>query len=244
MIRLEDCKSPFGIVTIFRRILTGAVIYDQFGSSQSEADRNGVSLASYIHAIYDLILQARAQTVLMIGCGGGTLGTMLVRAGRKVTIVDVNPDAFILARRYFGLPEEVVCHVEDGQDFLAAGASRFDAIVLDAFHGDHIPSHLRSRAFFQLARERLDPRGCLFANVHVQDDQDGAPGQMAECALDVWPDVRLLDSPGWTNRNAIVMAGNVEQLKQPTLSVRPLGLADELSRELDTMNFSSWKIVL
>lgn len=84
MIRLEDRKSPFGIVTIFRRILTGAVIYDQF-----EADRNGVSLASYIHAIYDLILQARAQTVLMIGCGGGTLGTMLARTGRNVTIVDV-----------------------------------------------------------------------------------------------------------------------------------------------------------
>lgn len=237
MIRLEDRKSPFGIVTIFRRVQSGAVIYDQFGSSQSEADRNGVSLASYIHAIYDLILQARAQTVLMIGCGGGTLGTMLARAGRKVTIVDVNPDAFILARRYFGLPEEVVCHVEDGQDFLAAGASRFDAIVLDAFHGDHIPPHLRSREFFKIARARLDQLGCLFANVHVRDDQDGTPGQMAECASDVWTDVRLLDSPGWTNRNAIVMAGNVQQLHSPTLVIPPLGLAEELAHELDAMKF-------
>lgn len=60
---------------------------------------------------------------------------------------------------------------------------------------------------------------------------------MAECASDVWTDVRLLDSPGWTNRNAIVMAGNVQQLHSPTLVIPPLGLAEELAHELDAMKF-------
>ncbi len=38
---------------------------------------------------------------------------MLVKAGRNVTIVDVNPASFALARKYFSLPENVECHVGD-----------------------------------------------------------------------------------------------------------------------------------
>jgi len=50
----------------------------------------------------------------MIACGGGTLGTMLARAGRRVSIVEVDPVSFTLAKRYFGLPPNVACHVDDG----------------------------------------------------------------------------------------------------------------------------------
>ena len=37
----------------------------------------------------------------MIGCGGGTLRTMLTRAGQQVSIVEINPVSFTLAKRYF-----------------------------------------------------------------------------------------------------------------------------------------------
>ena len=51
-----------------------------------------MSLAAYVHAIYALLAQSQAQQILMIGCGGGTLGTMLAAAARQVTIVDINPE--------------------------------------------------------------------------------------------------------------------------------------------------------
>jgi hypothetical protein len=49
-------------------------MYMEGGFIQSEIDPGSVSLASYIHAIYGLLYQADSQNILMIGCGGGTLG--------------------------------------------------------------------------------------------------------------------------------------------------------------------------
>src|ERR1700760_499110 len=62
----------------------------------SVADPAGVSLAPYIHALSGVARQVLAgkagpRRVLMIGCGGGPLATMLVRAGVAVTLVDNDP---------------------------------------------------------------------------------------------------------------------------------------------------------
>jgi 2-polyprenyl-3-methyl-5-hydroxy-6-metoxy-1,4-benzoquinol methylase len=35
----------------------------------------------------------------MIGCGGGTLATMLLSAGVRVTVVDINSLSFSIARK-------------------------------------------------------------------------------------------------------------------------------------------------
>ena len=76
MITLERRETRYGSITIFRRKLSGSIVYDQSGSYQSEADQDGISLAAYVHALYDFLLQGGARNVLMIGCGGGTLGTI------------------------------------------------------------------------------------------------------------------------------------------------------------------------
>jgi spermidine synthase len=110
MILLEVIESEFGTINIVQKRDSGVVTYMQGGCCQSEADQNGVSLAAYIHALYGLLFQAKARKILLIGCGGGTLATMLSRACCKVTIVDVNPISFALARQYFDLPPTVECH--------------------------------------------------------------------------------------------------------------------------------------
>jgi len=243
MIPLERRETCYGTVTIFRRKLTGALVYDLSGSPQSEADQSGISLASYVHAIYDFLLQNDARSVLMIGCGGGTLGTMLVRVARKVAIVDVNPDAFDLAKRYFGLPLGIACHLADGRDYLLAHSERYDAIVLDAFHGDHVPAHLRTLAFLRLVFARLEHRGMFLANVHVKDDADRTPDQVAQAAANIWQDVRLLDATGYCNRNAIVAAGNVQRLRKPALRLRPNESVNEIAHELNTSHFRPWRVL-
>jgi spermidine synthase len=241
MIRIAEFKSRFGDITILRAKRTGALIYSQGGSFQSEADGEGISLVPYIHAIYGLLCQADSRDILMIGCGGGTLATMLSRSGRAVTVVDVNPQAFLLARRYFGLPRGIPCRVADGGEFLLSKPHIYDAIVLDAFAGDAIPASVQSAAFFQLARTRLNSHGCVFANVHAMDDNDNGPDRMAARMAQVWPDVRLLDVQGETNRNAIIMAGAVRCLKKPVLKMRPQPSTDEIDAELKAMEFRSWR---
>jgi spermidine synthase len=241
MIRIAERKSVFGVITIFQERRTGSLFYNQGGFVQSAADNNGVSLASYIHAIYGLLCQADSQNILMIGGGGGTLATMLWKSGRNVTVVDVNPQAFLLARKYFGLPSGIPYHVADGCEFLLSDTRVYDAIVLDAFAGAQIPAHVRSPAFFRLARTRLNCHGCMFVNVHVMHDLDNAPDRMSATLATVWPDVRLLDIQGCINRNAIAMAGAVRVLKKPELYMRPQISADEIDAKLKDMEFRLWR---
>jgi spermidine synthase len=241
MITLDTVESKFGTITVFKKRSTSTVTYEQGGCCQSEADSNGVSLASYVHAIFGLILQARASKVLIIGCAGGTLATMLAQAGRKVTIIDVNPDSFVLARRHFSLPDNVECRAADGKSFLCSDTNCYDAIVLDAFHGDHIPAHLKSLSFYYLVADRLTQRGTVFANVHVKNDVDHHADRIASCLSKVFHDVRLLDSEGYQGRNAIVMAGAVSRLHAPSMIVPPAADRTAIEAELATMKFRAWR---
>lgn len=237
MIRIAERKSRFGLITIFQVKRTGSLIYMEGGFIQSEVDPDSVSLASYIHAIYGLLYQADSQKILMIGCGGGTLATMLSKHGRDITVVDVNPQSFLLARKYFGLPGGVTCRVADGCEFLLSETRVYDAIVLDAFAGDRIPAHVQSSTFFRLARTRVNRRGCIFVNVHAMHDLDDAPNRMSIKVAEAWRNVRVLEARGRRSRNAIVMAGAVLCLDVPALHMRPLISADEIDAELKAMQF-------
>ena len=200
MTPIAKIGSEFGEIVVSRDSATGAVRYDQGRIHQSEADADGISLVAYIHATFDLLLQAGCRDVLMIGCGGGTLATMLHGAGVRVTIADINSWSFRLARQYFRLPAEVACLAVDGAAFLAASAHRYDAIVLDAYAGNQMPAQFAAAQFLRLARDRLALLGGVFiANIHVLDDNDPAARRYAELMSAVWPEAHMLDTPGMEN---------------------------------------------
>lgn len=241
MITLAKIDSPFGEITVLRNRTTGAVRYDQGGTHQSEADSRGISLVAYIHGIFDLLMQAGCRDVLMIGCGGGTLATLLHGAGARVAIVDIDSWSFRLARQYFGLPPTVDCHAVDGAAFLAANAHRYDAIVLDAYDDNLIPPQFATPEFLDLARERLAPTGVFIINLHVVDDNDPAADRFAARMGDTWSDVCLLDTPGKKNRNCIALAGNIAALQRPALRVAPSIDAAEIAGDLQRLTFRAWR---
>jgi len=242
MIPIARLDSEFGEIEILEYRARKLFYYVQGGCFQTEADRNGIGLAPYVHAIFGLLMQSKARDVLMIGCGGGSLGTMLVKAGVQVTVVDKNPVAFEIARSYFCLPAAVSCHVADGKEFLLDTHRRYDAIVLDAYDGDRIPAHLQTSEFFDLVRLRLDGfSGCFVSNVHALHDLDRAPDRYAATARCTWRDVRLLDTRGVIGRNALVVAGNVRNLRQPSLKMPPLLDRREITSALANMEFRPWK---
>ena len=158
----------------------------------------------------------------MIGCGGGTLATMLHRSGVAVTVVDLHRLSFDIARDYFHLPAEVPCHVADGIAYLKKHRRRHDAIVLDAFGEGGMPEKFKTPAFFRLAKSRLKPRGALFLmNVIVDDDDDSTPDDLVRVLRKQWGKVRLLDTDGWVDRNAVIAAGAVTKLKKPRVLMPP-----------------------
>jgi spermidine synthase len=243
MILLERIRSEAGDIQILETKLHRSLVYRQGGCCQSEADADGISLCSYIHGIFGLLAQSPPRHVLVIGCGGGSLATMLASKGVQVTIVDVNPLAFDIARRYFNLPNDVACHVADGRDFLRDNATRYDAIVMDAYVGAFVPQHLRSMSFFRLAQTRLDEaRGCLIANVFTEHDFDPAPDVAATAMAEIWDDVRVLDIRGMQHRNALVMSGNVMALQEPELLLRPMAGITEILHDLNRWRFRKWRL--
>jgi SAM-dependent methyltransferase len=217
---------------------SGHVSYWQKDYHQSAADAHGVSTADYIHAMFFFLRQAGAKDVLMIGCGGGTLATMLTRVGVKVTVVDLHKLSFDIARDYFHMPADIPCKVADGFAYLKKHRRRHDALVLDAFGADGMPEKFRSAGFFRLARARLKARGALFLmNLIVEDDDDRTPSELARMLRRHWARVRLLDTQGWTDRNAVIAAGAVAKLKGPKVLMPPSPGAAKLKRELALLKF-------
>jgi spermidine synthase len=243
MKRLAQSKSRFGPpINVEHEVRTGAIAYWQGEYYQSRADKGGVSLLDYIHALFGLLAQKAPKTVLMIGCAGGSLATMLTRQGASVTAVDVNPQSFAIARRYFQMPETVECRVADGLEYLIATRRMFDAIVLDAFHGGRMDEDLLSEMFFARAAKRLRKGGAIFANIHVLRDSDPAADRVAARMAGAFKDVRILDRAVTKQRNAIVMAGAVKGLKKPTLVMAPKIESRLIARVLEAMQFRPRRI--
>lgn len=237
MIVVAQRESEFGEITILRNRKDGSHAYVSGDWYHSHADRRGVSLASYIHAIYGLVLQTTAVRILLLGCAGGTLGTMLTRVGRHVTAVDINPDAFVLARTFFNLSPEIDCHVSDGRAFLERVAAPFDAIVVDSFCRNALPAHLCSIGFFRLARSRLAQRGIILFNAVLAHDLDRTADRVAAGMAEAGLAARILESTGTRDRNAIIAGGAVAGLKRPRLLVGTETMAETLAAELDAMTF-------
>jgi spermidine synthase len=223
----------------------GAVTYWLGRGPQSLADRRGISLAAYIHALYGLVRETKAKTVLLIGCGGGTLATMLARSragmlaksGVAVTMLDIDPISFALARRYFHLPASVECHAADGAKFLRGCTQRYDAIVLDAYGARGVPSHFLRQGFFELVKAHLTPKGIFLVNLIAADDDDRRPDRIGWRLRTVFPAVRVLDAEGEVDRNVLLVAGRVRGLRRPRLLLKPGRDADALSVGLKSYNF-------
>jgi spermidine synthase len=188
--------------------------------------------------MYAFLRQTRARDVLMIGCGGGTLANMLHRDGANITIVDIDPRSFELARRYFHLPDAVTCHIADGAEFLRRTRARYDAIVLDAYNGDDFPDVFRKPAYLASVKAHLSGANAIYLeNMLVDDDEDRAPDNRVRLLQGVWPEVRLLDCDGWVDRNAVIAAGAVRGLRKPKFILRPSRGVKKLERELDSLRF-------
>lgn len=178
-----DCRQGrFGQIRIMERLRDGARLYCIGEGVQTMSAPDGTSLFGYVHAIKLLI--GDVKTVLMLGGGGGSLATMLVRRGVNVTVVDVDPAAEDLARRYFWLDERVRWITEDAQAFLKSCPDRFDAVVIDACDAVGAVHAFATAESLVEAIGLLRPGGSLVLNLA----SDGGPAipawQLASAMVD------------------------------------------------------------
>ena len=107
--------------------------------------------------------------ILEIGFGGGRTAWYLHRTmpDLEVVSVELDPEVFELAERYFGvrLERNFNVSIEDGRRYIMRRRTRWPVILIDAYRSAFVPFHLLTTEFYKLVKRRLRPGGAVAQNV-------------------------------------------------------------------------------
>ncbi|MEZ4392314.1 MAG: fused MFS/spermidine synthase [Polyangiales bacterium] len=119
-------------------------------------------------AVSSLRAPAGARRFGFVGLGVGAAAAHLAPGDRGV-FLEIDPAVVRLARARFGYLQSARGEVEvlegDARALLRTRAERFDLLLVDAFAGDAIPTHLLTREAVRLAMQRVAPQGVLLFHV-------------------------------------------------------------------------------
>jgi spermidine synthase len=181
---------------------SGTRIYFEQGVRQSQATPDGESVFTYVKLMDELL--SRAADILVLGCGGGNLATRLTRLGKKLTIVDNNPVSFVIAQKFFALPDDLLCIVSDFRKFIFQDVALYDGIAIDIGGPGFRFNEEFDAETCAAIRARLAPDGRIVMNVTVPNDIDPTvdriAARLAGDDLQVW----IADEQGIEDRNAII----------------------------------------
>jgi len=203
--QVREFASKFGPVFV---VDEGDVRVLRFGDPDASdqtvihlADPDRVPLEYVRTAALGFSFPEKPRRALMIGLGGGAF----VRVTRrwfpevKLTAVEIDPVVVELAQQYFGViaDERSRLVVDDGGRYLKRNTGPWDLVFLDAYDGDEVPSHLATRAFFDLVRARLAPGGVAVMNLAVDDDK--LQQKIRERFAGAFPGCTAVTEPEWGN---------------------------------------------
>lgn len=114
--------------------------------------------------------KAPLKRALFIGAGAFSMprDLLLRDPDAEVDVVDIEPGLFDIAVRYFRLQpsDQLRFAIQDGRFFLRKSEQSYDLIFSDVYQDFlAIPSHIATREFFALGREKLSNDGMFIANV-------------------------------------------------------------------------------
>ena len=185
-------------------------MYFEEGVRQSQATPDGESVFTYVKLMDELL--SRSNNILVLGCGGGNLATRLARLGKRLTIVDSNPVSFVIAQKYFELPENLPCMVSDFRKFVFGDRAHYDGIAIDVGGPGFRFKDEFDVETCNAIHDRLAPGGRIVMNVMVSNDIDPTPDRIAARlageSLRTW----IVDEQGIENRNAVIACGPEKQL--------------------------------
>ncbi len=113
--------------------------------------RNYVELLPYLRPLGTVALQ--------VGLGGGLMAQALERYGIQTQSFEINPGVVSVLRERLQFDGEVT--IGDGRALLRRTDDRFDFVILDAFQGESVPSHLLTVEAFEDIAAHLRPSGVV-----------------------------------------------------------------------------------
>lgn len=126
-----------------------------------------VYLYTKYYELYTLV-NPDINHALVIGGGAYSVPKALLQNDSDVIVdvAEIEPAMLDVAKKHFKVPDtpRLVNHVEDGRRFLQDTDTRYDIIFTDAFHTS-IPSHLTTKEFFAVTKEKLSDNGIYVMNI-------------------------------------------------------------------------------
>lgn len=168
---------------------------------------------------YAWLWNTNLARVAMLGLGGGSAQRAFLHfyPAVRVDSVEIDPAVVRIATNYFHVPisDRHRVFTEDGRQFLRRSREAYDLIVLDAYvkhrYGSHMPAHLATREFFEIARDRLTTNGVLAYNVITVLRLGGtdATRALARTLREVFPQVYVFQATD--SLNAVLLATRAPQ---------------------------------
>ncbi len=147
-----------------------------------------------------LLLNPDLGSLLVLGMGGGGVGSYLQKQVSRLTVdyVDVDPAIPELASELmlFEENERAVVYIDDGRRFLTSRPeTRWDYIYVDTYIGNSIPFHMATIEFFREVKEHLNAGGVFGLNL-VSDLHNPFAQGILRSLRTVFPELYVFVVPG------------------------------------------------
>ena len=145
------------------------------GAVQGGIDlNNGMPVHDYYYYLQYIpySLNPRGKSCLVMGLGAGIIPLWYEKLGIRTDVVDISPQIFAVAEKYFGFHTSGETVAEDARFFLNRSQKKYDYIILDVFNGDVLPEHVLSLESFEMISRHLNDGGVLGMNVVGSIKQD------------------------------------------------------------------------
>ena len=166
---LQVSKSPEGTNLIHGRIIHGFQFSDirrQNIPTTYYGEKSGVGLA------LDHLCSGQERRIGAVGLGIGTVATY-GKSGDYFRFYEINPAVLKIANEDFSFLKNCQAHTEVVMGDARISMERespqhFDALILDAFSGDSIPTHLLTKEAFDVYLRHLNANGVLAVHISNQ----------------------------------------------------------------------------
>lgn len=230
-----ETESPYNYIQVIDENGLRLLTVNEGQAYQSVYYPNTILLGGY----WDLFLVTPYLTsaepprsLLAVGLAGGTVTKQfgLVYPGIHMEGIEIDPELVRVGREWFAMNEpNLNVIVGDGRAALRRTDSRYDVIVLDAYHQPYIPFHLATVEYFAELKNHLSERGVLAINAARTRTDTRLVAALAATLRQVFPTVLLMDYPDGTNT---VLLAAAQPIPLAAYRARLASLQDPTLREL------------
>ena len=168
--KIHDADTFYGNIKVLDYIHPDIQMREMLvdGAVQGGIDlKNGMPVHDYYYYLQYIpfSLNSLGKSCLVMGLGAGIIPLWYEKLGIRTDVVDISPQVFAVAEKYFGFHASGELVAEDARFFLNRSRKKYDYIILDVFNGDVLPEHVLSLEAFEMISRHLNDGGVLGINV-------------------------------------------------------------------------------